>query len=130
MIAMCEETRGEWTQARADHIAMLNRSEGKIVEVVPRTETTSKTLTGKWVDSQHDDGTLKSRWTTRRYEQLLASGEDFFAATPALAHLKLMLVDAARKGHKADIGELLGNILPSSPRPNRPGEQGIHRSIS
>ena len=82
LTAMCEETRGEWTQARADHIAMLNRSEGKIVEVVPRTETTSKTLTGKWVDSQHDDGTLKSRWTTRSYEQQLASGTESAVAAP------------------------------------------------
>ena len=84
MTAMCEETRGKWTQARADHIAMVNRGEGKIVEVVPRTEATSKPLTGTWVDSQHDDGTLKSRWTTRSYEQQLASGEGLLyrGATP------------------------------------------------
>ena len=108
MIAMCEETRGEWTQARADHIAMLNRSEGKIVEVAPRTEATSKPLTSTWVNSQHDDGTLKSRWTTRSYEQQLAGGQNFFATTQPLTHLKLMLVDAARNGHKADIGDCSG----------------------
>ena len=38
----------------------------------------------------------------------MASGKVFFAGTPPLAHLKLMLVDAARKGHKAAIGDCSG----------------------
>ena len=55
------------------------------------------------VDSVHDDEERKAKWTTRGYEQTLDGNEDFFSATPAMLHLKMMLIDAAERtcrGHR------------------------------
>ncbi|CAK0806902.1 unnamed protein product, partial [Prorocentrum cordatum] len=45
---------------------------------------------------------------TKGFEQTLQGNDDFFSATPATMHLKMMLVDAARKGHVAAIGDCSG----------------------
>ena len=109
MREVCEEKEpANFYEARLKHIAKLTKEDGKIVKVVPRAKATSKPLSGRWVEDQHDDGALKARWTTRGFEQTLQGNEDFFSATPATMHLKMMLVDAARKGHVAAIGDCSG----------------------
>ena len=66
----------------------------------------------------HDDEARKARWTTRGYEQTLNGNEDFFSATPAMMHLKMMLVDAALKGHVAAIGDCSGAFYQSPLNPD------------
>ena len=80
---------------------------------VPRTDATTRSLTGRWVDTLHDDGARTARWTTSGYEQTLNGNEDFFLATPAMMHLKMMLVDAALNGHVAAIGDCSGTFYHS-----------------
>ena len=77
-----------------------------------------KPLTGRWVDTMHDDGARKARWTTRGYEQTLNGNEDFFSATSAMMHLKMMLVEAALKGHVAAIGDCSGAFYQSPLNPD------------
>ena len=96
----------------------LTNVKDAIIKVVPRTDATTKPLTGRWVDTIHDDGARKSRWTTRGYEQTLNGNEDFFSATPAMMHLKMMLVDAALKGHVAAIGDCSGAFYQSPLNPD------------
>ena len=92
----CDESQHSWQSARtlARQKRLLN--------------ATTKPLTGRWVDTMHDDGARKARWTTRGYEQTLNGNEDSFSATPAMMHLKMMLVEAALKGHVAAIGDCSG----------------------
>ena len=87
---------------------------------MPRTDATTRPLTGRWVDTMHD-GAKRARWTTRGYEQTLNGNEDFFPATPALVHLKMMLVETALKRHVAAIGGCTGAFFQSlwNPRQNR-----------
>ena len=87
-------------------------------------------LTGRWVDTMHDDGARKARWTTRGYEQTLNGNEDFFSATPAMMHLKMMLVEAALKGHVAAIGDCSGCLLPVTFEPRWNGESSLDRTAS
>ena len=87
-------------------------------KVVPRTDATTRPLTGRWMDTLRDDGVWKARWTTRGYEQTLNGNEDFFSATPAMIHLKMMLVDAALKGHVAAIGDCSGAFYQSPLNPD------------
>ena len=49
-------------------------------------------LTGRWVDTVHDDGATESPGGRRVvYEQTLNGNEDFFSATtPAMMHLKMI----------------------------------------
>ena len=60
------------------------------------------------MDTVHDDGERKARWTTRGNEQLFDGNEDFFSATPAMMHLEIMMVDAALKGHAEAVSAFLG----------------------
>ena len=75
------------------------------------------------MEDQHDDVALKARWTTRGSEQTLQGNEDFFSATPATMHLKMMLVDAARKGHVAAIGDCSGAFYQAPLDPDGMGEK-------
>ncbi|CAK0870998.1 unnamed protein product [Prorocentrum cordatum] len=106
----CEGDRepNTFVEARMKHIDKLTKVPGKIIKEVKRSEATTAPLSGRWVESQHDDGALKARWTTRGYAQTLNGNENFFSATPATVHLKMMLVDAAKKGHVAAIGDCSG----------------------
>ena len=65
----------------------------------------------------HDDGARKARWTTRGYEQTLNGNEDFFSATRAM-HVKMLVVDAALKGHVAAIGDCSGAFCHSPLNPD------------
>ena len=90
----CVELQHSWLSARNHtyQTTLLKRDERtwrnsqksrtQIIKVVPRTDATTKPLTGRWVDTVHDDGARKARWTTRGYEQTLNGNEDFFSATP------------------------------------------------
>ena len=95
-------------EARLKHVAKITAEGANIVRPVPRSSATTRPLSGRWVEDQHDDGSLKARWTTRGFEQTLKGHEDFYSATPATQHLKMMLVDAAKKGHVAAIGDCSG----------------------
>ena len=66
----------------------------------------------------HVDGARKARWTTRGYEQTLTRTDDPFSATPAMMHLKTMLVEAALKGHFAPIGDCSGAFCQSPLNPD------------
>ncbi len=108
VLEACEEEPTNFYEARMKHIAKITREDARIVKAVPRSEATTKPLSGRWVEDQHDDGALKARWTTRGFEQTLTGHEDFFSATPATMHLKMMLMDAAKKGNVAAIGDCSG----------------------
>ena len=83
--------------------------EGKeIVRIVPRAAATTRVLSGRWVDTKQADGSLKSRWTTRGFEQELYGNENHFAGTPSLVHLKAMLVSAEVNGHSVALGDCSG----------------------
>ena len=109
-MAECEDacTSEAIAEARRIHVEKLTKVKGAVIKVVPRTDATARPLTGRWVDPTHDNGTRKARWTTRGYEQSLNGNEDVFSATPAMMHLKMMLVEAALKGHVAAIGDCSG----------------------
>ena len=61
-----------------------------MVKVVKRTDAASRPLSGRWVEVIGDDGVMKSRWTTRGFEQALEGDENFYSGTPALGHLKVL----------------------------------------
>ena len=105
LMAECEDSSTSFDIAGAQrtHPEKLIKVNDAIIKVVPRTDATTKPLTSRWVDTVHDDGARKARWTTRGYEQTLSGNEDFFSATPAMMYLKMMLVDAALKRHVAAI---------------------------
>ena len=120
LMAECEDacTSEAIVEARRIHLEKLTKVKDAVIKVVPRTDATTKPLTGRWVDTMHDDGARKARWTTRRYEQTLNGNEDFFSATPAMMHLKMMLVEAALKGHVAAIGDCSGAFYQSPLNPD------------
>ena len=120
-LAECEElsTSDDIAEARQAHLEKLTKVKDAIIKVVPRTDATTEPLTGRWVDTVHDVGARKARWTPRGYEQTLNGNEDFFSATPAMMHLKMMLVDAALKGHVAGIGDCSGAFYQSPLNPDR-----------
>ena len=115
LMAECEDacTSEAIVEARRIHLEKLTKVKDAVIKVVPRTDATTKPLTGRWVDTMHDDGARKARWTTRGYEQTLNGNEDFFSATPAMMHLKMMLVETALKGHVAAIGDCSGAFYQS-----------------
>ena len=119
-MAECEKLSisDDIAEARRIHLEKLTKVKDAIIKVVPRTDATTKPLTGRWVDTLHDDGARKARWTTRGYEQTLNGNEDFFSATPELMHLKMMLVDAALKGHVTAIGDCSGAFYQSPLNPD------------
>ena len=120
LMAECEDacTSEAIVEARRIHLEKLTKVKDAVIKVVPRTDATTKPLTGRWVDTMHDDGARKARWTTRGYEQTLNGNEDFFSATPAMMHLKMMLVEAALKGHVAAIGDCSGAFYQSPLNPD------------
>ena len=120
LMAECEELSitDDIAEGRRIHLENLTKVKDAIIKVVPRTDATTKPLTGRWVDTIHDDGARKARWTTRGYEQTLNGNEDFFSATPAMMHFKMMLVDAALKGHVAAIGDCSGAFYQSPLNPD------------
>ena len=110
-------------EARLKHVAKITAEGANIVRPVPRSSATTRPLSGRWVEDQHDDGSLKARWTTRGFEQTLKGHEDFYSATPATQHLKMMLVDAAMKGHVAAIGDCSGAFYQAPLDPEGEGEK-------
>lgn len=87
----------DFKQSRAKHLEKIMKP--KAVTVVKTKDAKSKTLSGRWVDTQGDDGELKSRWTTRVFEQTLSGDDNFYSGTSALCHLKAMLVLTEKEGH-------------------------------
>ena len=120
LMADCEDacTSEAIAEARRVHLEKLTKVKDAVIKVVPRTDATTKPLTGWRVDTMHDDGARKDRWTTRGYEQTLNGKEDFISATPAVMHLKMMLVEAALKGHVAAIGDCSGAFYQSPLNPD------------
>ena len=115
LMAVCEDacTSEAIAEARRIHLEKFTKVKDAVIKVGPRTNATTKPLTGRWVDTMHDDGARKARWTTRGYEQTLNGNEDFLSATPAMMHLKMMLVEAALKGHVTAIGDCSGAFYQS-----------------
>ena len=120
LMAECEDacTSEAIAEARRVHLEKLTKVKDAVIKVVPRTDATTKPLTDRWVDTMHDDGARKARWTTRGYEQTLNGNEVFFSATSAMMHLKMMLVEAALKGHVAAIGDCSGAFYQSPLNPD------------
>ncbi|CAK0853161.1 unnamed protein product [Prorocentrum cordatum] len=58
--------------------------------------------------AQRPRDTRSRHATTRGFDQTLQGNEVSYSATTANSHLKMMFVDAARKGHVAAIGECSG----------------------
>ena len=63
-------------------------------------------------------------------EQTLNGNEDFFSATPAMMLLKMMLVEAALKGHVAAIGDCSGAFYQSPLNPDWNGKPSLDRAAS
>jgi len=84
-----------------------------MVRVVKTVDAETRPLSGRWVDTMDDNGTAKSRWTTRGFEQHLEGDENFYSGTPALGHLKALLVLAELEGHVAALGDCSGAFYQS-----------------
>ena len=119
LMTECEELSisDDIAEARRIHLEKLTKVKDAIIKVAQRTNVTTKPLMDQWVDPMYDDGARKARCTTRGYEQTPKGSEDFFSATPAMMHLKMMLVDAALKGHVAAIGDYSGAFCQSPLNP-------------
>merc|ERR1712194_150720 len=87
-------------EARKEHLDKIAGEGKQIVKIAPRSSATSRVLSGRWVDTMQADGSKKSRWTTRGFEQTVYGAENHVAGTPSLPHLRALLVDAAVRGHK------------------------------
>ena len=110
--AICEETpdveeahlgvegEDETLRRRQAHIERIAGGGKSSVRVVPRSSVTTWVLTGRWVDTMD-----KSRWTTRTFDQSLDGTENHVANTPALTHLKALLVHAEVRGHVVALGD-------------------------
>ena len=66
LMAQCEDssTSDDIARARQTHLEKVTKVKDAIIKVEPRTDATTKPLTGRWVDTVHDDGARKARWTT------------------------------------------------------------------
>ena len=58
-------------EARRVHLEKLTKVKDAVIKVVPRTDATTKPLTGRWVDTMHDDGARKGQVDDAWYEQTL-----------------------------------------------------------
>ena len=63
LMAECEDssTSDDIAEARRTHPKKLTKVEDPTIKVVPRTDATTKPLTGRWVDTMHDDGAGESQ---------------------------------------------------------------------
>ena len=106
----CEELSisDDIAEAQQSHLEKLTKVKDAIIKVAQRTNVTTKPLMDQWVDTMYDNGARKALWTARGYEQTTNGNEDFFSETPAMIHLRKMLVDAALEEHVAAIGEYSG----------------------
>ena len=54
----CEDacTSEAIAEARRVHLEKLTKVKDAVIKVVPRTDATTRPLTGCWVDTMHDDG--------------------------------------------------------------------------
>ena len=116
------------SEARRSHLEKLTRVKDAIIKVAQHIDVTTKPLMDQWLDTMYDDGARKARWTTRGYEQTSNGSEDFFSSTSAMMHLKMMLVDAALKGHVAAIGDYSGTFYQSSLNPEQRAKFGSSSS--
>ena len=100
LMAKCEDTitSDAIAEARRIQLEKLTKVKDAVIKVAHRTDATTRHLTGRWVDTMHNDGARRARWATRGYEQTLNGNWDFFSSTPAMMHLTMMLVEAALKG--------------------------------
>ena len=116
LMAECEDssTSDDVAEARRTHLEKLMKIKDAIIKLVPRTDATTRVVTGCWVDTVHDDGARKSRWTTRGYEQTLNGNEDFFFSN---ASDDASQNDVGRcsfeTGHVAAIGDCSGALYQS-----------------
>ena len=131
-MAECEDacTSEAIVEARRIHLEKLTKVKDAVIKVVPRTSITTKALTGRWVDTMHDDGARKARWTTRGYEQTLNGNEDFFSATPAMMHLKMMLVEASSERTCCGNRRLQRGLLPVTFEPRWNGKPSLDLTAS
>ena len=117
LMAECEDssTSDDIAEARRVHLEKLTKVKDAVIKVVPRTDANTKPLTRRWVDTARrcsEERQVDDAW------QALNGNEDFFSATPAMMHLKMMLVDAALKGHVAAIGDCSGAFYQSLLNPD------------
>ncbi|CAK0797452.1 unnamed protein product [Prorocentrum cordatum] len=106
-----DETRpleDDFTEVRKERLEKIAGDGKKIAQAIPIKDTTSKIPTGKWVDIYQADGSKKSRWTTRGFEQQVHGHENFVATTPSLPHLKAMLANAELHDHVVALGDCSG----------------------
>ena len=120
LLTECEELSisDDIAEARRSHLEKLTKVKDAIMKVAQRINVATKPLMDQWMDTMYDDGARQARWTTRSYEQTPNVSEDFFSATPAMMHLKMMLVDAPLKGHVAAIGDYSGTFCQSPLNPD------------
>ena len=127
----CDESQLSWTEcedactseaiaeARRVHLEKLTKVKDAVIKVVPRTrcdhQTSDRPLGGHHARRRSTEGQVGRRVGT---SQTLNGNEDFFSAKPAMMHLKMMLVEAALKGHVAAIGECSGAFYQSPSNPD------------
>ena len=78
--------------------------------VVPRSTATTRIMTTRWVDVDKGDR-WRSRITCRGYEQRVDPATDFYAHTPSIAALRLLLVVAWRRGFAVAAGDCKSAFL-------------------
>ena len=95
-----------------------------IIKVVPRTDATTRPLTGRWVDTMME----RSRPCGRRVGTSKLSTET--KTSSPMMHLTMMLVEAALKGHDGGNRGLQRGLLPVTFEPAELSPDYIWEAVS
>ena len=97
-----ELPEAEVREARKEELQFMNEWDGGVWEVVPIEDCIRKTgkmpIGGRWVDHNKGDTrnlNVRSRWVAQ--EMARGHSDDFFAATPPLEALRMLLSDSATR---------------------------------
>ena len=63
-------------EPRRRHLEKLKKVKDAVIKVVPRTDATTRPLTGRWVDTMHDDGAWVRANSGRKRGHLLSNASD------------------------------------------------------
>ena len=107
-------------EARRKHMEKLTKVKDAVIKAPPRTDASTRPLTGRWVGSVHQDGGRQTRMTTWGYLQT-DGNEDFLDDDSDDKTSQTLLDDVALTGHVVGIGNCNGAFYqaffsPSEPR--------------
>ena len=117
-------------EARRMHLEKLTKVKDAVIKVAPRTDATTRPLTGRWgghharrrsKERQVDDAWVRANSGRKR---------GFLSADASDDAPQIMLVETALKGHVAAIGDCRGAFYQSPFEPRRNRKPSLDRSAS